>query len=674
MYFADINSTQYQLQLYIMRKWIPQVPILFAFLCLTSCTSEPLDVEITEIFGEIQNEDSSGNDSENGEDDSANDTTQPCDIDLSNLPANTTISINCILDLNGETINLATGINFDFENGKIENGTLNFSGGYIAGELMNKTLTIKGDVNLKSEVFEFNPEKWDIVQGDTDFETALQNRINLENLIRQTAKMNASTFKIDAFDAYFEVTEVKDSSNQNFYPWVEAINIPNDYSLVMTNNSHLRVYPNSSPKYSLLAVYNTSNSNVTGGTLHGDRDEHTYAGSSSHEWGHLITLHGADNAKISGVTMKNGSGDGMKIEDDKFSFSPNHVPSKNVIVDACIFDNNRRNNLSITAGQNIIVENSTFLNAGRNTAKSNGTDPRMGIDIEAYRKRENGTIVYYEKVDGVIIRNNEEKNSVNTGFLIYIGDNVTIENNKTETGIGYKYTSGSTIKNNILIAAPNSKGTGIKAGTGDTETIFNNQVYGNTIKGYKTGITVYSQNHQIHDNIIEDFDTGIFLKNTIDSKIYKNTFSSNRPGSRGIFIHATYINNVDFLDNIITTIGNPFKFAAVNNGNKFETYKLTLTGNEFNSNSKGDINKVSGLLMRENKINTSTEIYDSKNFDIENNLIKAGNKHGIFLRNRNKNIAIVQNTINVNSGKDCVKIEASTNLNDIVRDSNICVD
>jgi parallel beta-helix repeat protein len=599
-------------------------------------------------------------------------TLENCDFNLANIKADTQKSISCLIDLKGQTVQLNNNVDLTYDGGDIINGTLIFKTGKIDGRLLNQELQVEGNATLIDPIFKFDPARWDLVQGKTSFRNALHNRLRLEELMGMVKKMNGDTFKMDSFDAYFEVTEVTHPSNPNFYPSEEAINVPGNFNLVMSDNTHLRTFPNSSKKTSLLAIRNVSYATIKGGVLHGDRDEHSYVGNSSHEWGHLLDLHSAQYATVDGVKMINATGDGMVVHSLGFSFQSSYIPSHDILITNCVFDSSRRNNLAITDGYKIIVENSEFYRSGIDTDKSKGTNPKFAIDIEAYRKRENGKLVLYEKVENVILRNNIERDGARGGFLIAVGDNITIENNTVEDGIGYKYTNNSVIRNNRLIAR--GKG-GVAMGIGmeDSRTISNNKVIGNYFKGYAVAISIYGDDHLVQDNIIENCDTGINGKNFSNTKIINNRITSTDPASRGIFIHYTSVNRVLFKENYIDVPNNPFRFDLINLGKGEEEYCTHLVDNEFNSGYHGLISNSNGVSLMKNKINTGLQIWDSKNSIVEDNIITSDKSDGIYLIRKNEDIALLDNAINVPSNKQCVRIQSSTDRADIDEKNNQCL-
>ena len=653
-----------------MKTQTPKVLIILCFLCLLSCSSEPLDVEIQDIFNGDQNDNP-----EDAEDDTSG-TTEiiPCDFVLSDITADTTVSINCIMDLKGESINLAPGIKLDFNGGSIENGTLNFSGGYIDGALMNHTLQIKGNVTLRNSTFEFQKEKWEIVEGNISADAAFDNRVKLENLISLTKKMGATSFKIDELDAYFNTVPITHVSGY-FLRSHEAINIPSDFNLILTNNTHMRIYPNNLKGATLIAFRGVSNATITGGNLHGDRDEHDYSSGGSHEWSHLIEVHSASNCKITNVRISNATGDGLDIHALTSKFNSNYDPSTNVTVSGCTFDSNRRNNISITDGRNIIIENNTFLRAGINTAKSNGVAPRHQIDIEPYREKDgNGNFISHEIVDGVIIRNNVEKETAGGGLLIHGGENVVIEDNDVESTIVIQWANNSTIRNNNIIAPSGStRENGIKTEWIGDETVHNNKIYGNFISGFKNGMKIMSTGHNIYNNKIENFsEKGVFFRKFIDMKFNHNTINSTNTAARGIFIYSTNADKSEIIGNTVNTISHPLYIRHVNEASGDRNKSFKVKENEFNSSSYSVIQETSGVDVENNKILSPLMIRKAQNIEFTNNLVnsKDSGRHSFQFKEFAKNIKVHYNNMIAPKGMKGTEIDTAIDSGSIDEKGN----
>ncbi len=602
----------------------------------------------------------------------------PCDFNLDNAEAGSTVVIDCRMDLNGQTVNLPNNITLDFDGGEIINGTLNFQSGTIDGRLLNHKLQVTGDASLKSPTFQFFASRWNIVQGPTNSDQAFENRNILENLFDMVLDLNGDTFKMYKFDAYFEVTKVTSTSNPNFYASVEAINVPGNFSLEMSTDTHLRVFPNSRKTYALLAIREVDNASASGGTLHGDRDQHDYSDGGTHEWGYLFFVHGATNSRVSNMKMIDATGDGMKIQDVNFHFDPDHIASENITVTECVFNNNRRNNMSITGGNNLFIENNEFLNASVDTNLSEGVAPGFAIDIEGTRKREaNGELVFYERAENIFIRDNVEKNSRAGGFTVAIGYDVTIENNTVETGISFSLAHGTRIIGNRVIAVTDKMkeiGNGIKAGRAnvDDETIYNNEIYGNTVEGFGTGIYVTNRDVIVRDNTTENCRIGMNLIKLTNGTIQNNTIRSTREGSLGVSVSSTLMNGVLLSSNDIQVDRNPFKFYQVNTDPASANYDFTVSDNILRSANPTLFLESYGIQFHDNDLDHGIELFNSENIALSGNTLNAPSDHGFHLREVNSAIAISGNTINVSGNKECIKIESTTNSNEVTVSNNNC--
>ncbi len=600
-----------------------------------------------------------------------------CDFDLSTIKENETVLIDCNLNLEGKTINLPKGVTLQFEKGEIKNGTLNFTeSGKIDGQLLNSSIIIDGKAQLISNEFEFIPSKWGIVEGKTNQKTALNNKNNIQHAIDIVKKLNGNTFKIDKLNAFFEVGN---HENLSVFRSVEhAIKIPSDFNLVMSKeNTFLKVFPNNSPNYALIAVFDAKNITIDGGNLIGDRDDHIYVGNSPHEHGHCLQIRSGVNIIVKNSHFSYGSGDGIDINSIGFTFEPGYKPSNNINIFSNTFDTNRRNNISITDGNNITIEDNLLLNAGINTGKSKGIDPGFGIDLESVRDRNsNGELVFFQRSEDIFIRNNIERGSRVGAITAAISYDVVIEDNITENAIGYSFGNGITIKNNKITAKDNNGDgkSGIFAGKiGGDATVYNNIVSNNEINGYSVGITVFNRDTKITDNIINDFKTGLFLKDLKNVTFTNNILNSKQSESKGIFVNLTSLNNVSFSKNKINVTGNAFNLSSVNNMANQSAYEFIIEENEFSSNSSILINKTTGLFLSNNIINTNIQLFNSNNISFSSNKITSLNNHGVFLRQTNKNIQINNNNIYVNQENyDCIKIQDSTDEKEISKQNNSC--
>lgn len=641
-----------------MRKTLtPFIAVLFA-ITLFSCASDDLvdtdsqSIETADLVAKL------------------NRSSSPCSTNLLSMVSNSNLSIDCVSDLSGQTVNMPKGVSLDFNGGTIKNGTLHFNGGTIDGRLLSKGLKITGDVKLNNNTYQFDPSQWGIVEGWTNRNNAKLNKLAIREAIDQVQALGGNTLEIGEMDAYLLVGN--DENKPNWYSAEEGISIPSNFTLKMSDDTHLRVYPNNYERYALIGMRGVDNAVVEGGHLYGDRDNHGYGG-SSHEWGILFEIEGAQNSTVRNVSMSMAAGDGMTIHSLQFTWMPDYRPAKNITIDNCTFDTNRRNNLSITDGQNLIVENSTFKNAGRNTSKSKGTNPRFAIDVEAHRERYNGEIRYYEKVDGLVIRNNTESGSARGGFLVSIGDNVTIEENEVSTSISYRYANGTIIRNNVLTSDKEGSGTALRGGMAGTQTISNNKIYGNEVYGFHQGVLLYGKDHDVYNNKLINCNEAIFVKDIKHSKINNNTIKSNRNGSRGIFAHFTTIENSEFVDNDIHVKGSPFNFTYVNRTSKERNYKIDIKNNTFISDwYYSQLLNTHNMTFDNNEINTSVRIQDVGNVTFNRNEIdgSSDNYPTLHFRGNSKNVEVFYNRIIAHrAGKGTVE-DSSQNRNEIKERGN----
>ena len=140
------------------------------------------------------------------------------------------------------------------------------------------------------------------------------------------------------------------------------LKIKNDTTLKLTAGATIKAIPNGAQDYALLTIAGSSNVTVTGGTLEGDRSQHT---DKAGEWGMgLSIVEGAKNVTVSGVTSKEMWGDGFYLGS-----------AQGVAFCAVVSDHNRRQGLSVIEVDRLEVTNSVFRN-------TQGTRPSAGIDLE----------------------------------------------------------------------------------------------------------------------------------------------------------------------------------------------------------------------------------------------------------------------------------------------------
>ncbi|WP_378173676.1 right-handed parallel beta-helix repeat-containing protein [Aquimarina sp. SS2-1] len=656
-------------------KKLPYCLLILLSVLYFSCSNESIEELVSEEEEIIDEEDNN----EEEEEDSDITSSDPCDFDLSSVAANSTVVIDCLLDLEGKTVNLPTNVTFDFEGGDIFNGTLVFSGGYIDGRLLNSKLETQGDVLLKDPTFKFKASRWEnIVQGQTTSDIALKNTAEFEGLMYKIKEMGGTTFETNVFDAYFETTKVTSTtSNQNFYASVEAINVPSNFHLKMSDNTKLRQFPAASgvENGTVIAIRDVDNVIVSGGFIIGDRNQRIYSPEDvGLEGTHLMHIHSGRNVTIDGVNFVEGSKGAIAIYSLGFSFNPDYKPTTNVKVVNCTFTDIRRMGIALTDGRDILIEGNTFTNIGQPMSGSDGGEVGYAINIEAFRTRNSaGVLMENELAFDILITRNTEINS-RVGFTAAtIGQKITIDDNDIQTRCIISLANETKITNNRFSASPAAGETfAVFAAGSHSDTVFDNEVSGNEISGYAIGIATDTNDINVFNNNITNGDIGLQLKDTSDSSFYNNTINVNQTG---ISATNTFVNNTTINDNTVTAGSFHLYLTGFNNSSDSNGYSITLEGNKFLNSKKVTINNANGIIFRNNEVTGGIELGTSSNIDISSNTkIDPNDSDGIRLYGTHSDVSITNNNILEPSGADrydCINNNSDT-PNAITLNGNTC--
>ncbi len=604
-------------------------------------------------------------------------TEKNCDIDWNTLMVKDVLIVDCLYDLNNETIRIPRGVLIKHEEGgEIINGTFEFEGiNGIAGALLHHTLTLSGEVTLLNNIFEFIPEKWNITEGVVDDLVARENRDILENAMIFTQNMGAERFIIDRMDAFFNVDEP-----ETLRPSTAAINVPSNFTLQMSDNTHLRMQPNAAIRPTLLATHLGENILIDGGILHGDRDQHDYSSGGTHEWGHLLRISGTKNSVFRNMTFMDATGDGVDVHAIGHSFDPFYAYCDNVVIEKNTFIRNRRNQISITDGRNIIVDKNEFIDASIHTEKSRGIAPGFGIDVEAVRFGNPRGIS--EIAEDITIKNNTERGSRVGAVTVHTGDRVTIENNTFENSISYSTSIGTIIRNNEITGKTpknTDRGIAIVAGRSDVyDKNYDGRVYGNTINNYSIGMVLTNKDLEAYDNQIIDCKVGINIATIRNSKIYNNTVKSSRENSDGIVSHPTieYMDNVyvglENKGNIVDVTRTPLKFVNVNTGTDQTDFKLMINYNTINSTSTCTFANSHGFDASNNTIREGGfRLSEVERANFTENKITSTVANGIRIDAGCSNLLISKNTIKVTGRNlECIKENTSDGINITITDNS----
>lgn len=145
----------------------------------------------------------------------------------------------------------------------------------------------------------------------------------------------------------------------------QALNLRSKQVIYLSDDAVLKALPSDQGYTAVLRLTNVSDVHISGGQIIGERYSHF---GEDGEWGMGIhVIKGSHHISIQEIKIFDCWGDGIFLGD-----SPT---VSDILISDVICDNNRRQGLSITDANRIMVKDSVFMN-------TNGTLPEAGIDIE----------------------------------------------------------------------------------------------------------------------------------------------------------------------------------------------------------------------------------------------------------------------------------------------------
>lgn len=241
------------------------------------------------------------------------------------------------IDLHECVCILPKGMTLVFRGGVIKNGTLkgNMTKIESQGAIFNK-VRIKGHWYV--------PQISTSMFVDLNYENSLKDVFALANSkVKNLITVEKGNYTVKAF-------KNKDACL--------ALNDNTDLIL----NGNIRIVPNDFLRYDILIIKGQNVSIRGKGTIMGDK--HTHRGDEG-QWGMGVRFHGAINSSIIGVTVKDCWGDCIYVGGN----------SKNVLIENCSLDHGRRQGISVTKADSVVIRNCKISNVS-------GTKPEYAIDIE----------------------------------------------------------------------------------------------------------------------------------------------------------------------------------------------------------------------------------------------------------------------------------------------------
>lgn len=310
---------------------------------------------------------------------------------------NTIYKIKYDFDLNGEKVILPSGCALKFEGGSIRNGSL--VGNHTKIIAQKKTIFDSVFIEGTWDVPEITSD-WFICEKDNDL-------VQVFNLL--SGEM-PNTITVENRDKdYWVDCQVGGS----FINPVGILNIKSNTKCII--NGTIRQRGHHSNHIHLISLNRIENVILEGnGTIHGEKMLHDYTNvvpilpsdedykKNTQENNHIINVYKCKNVRISGLSLKDATGDGIDI------LNYNENMDNNIVVENFTIDNCSRQGVSVE-GSFIEIKNGTISNIDR-------TMPMSGIDIEISVNR-NGRIANNINVENVDITN------CYTGFQSYTSNN-----------------------------------------------------------------------------------------------------------------------------------------------------------------------------------------------------------------------------------------------------------
>lgn len=302
-----------------------------------------------------------------------------------------------------------------------------------------------------------------------------------------------------------------------YFPFRDAgIRVPSHICIDMASDAVIKVKPNDSWGYAAFYIGKVEHVTIRGGRIEGDRYEHVYKSfppeRQTHEWGFGVCIEGASHVNVSHMQIKNCTGDGIIVSPrGLLTHIESYSPASSIHISICTITDSRRNNISITGCDGVIVEDCLLERAG-----INGVEPKMGIDIEGYG--ENATNL--EEPLNIQIRNNIVRGGAASSIYNFNGYGVVIEGNQTDSSISYGFGTETIISNNLIRAVGEgvTKAGITSLGVSLAQTKNNVLIIGNIIEGFEKGIDVRGDSVHIIGNkisLFEDAALSIYMANRI---------------------------------------------------------------------------------------------------------------------------------------------------------------
>lgn len=267
---------------------------------------------------------------------------------------NTRYIVSDIVDLQGKKLDLPKSVTLVFNGGSIRNGCV------IGNDTKIECSYYPIFSNVRIEGSWLVTEISTSMFATLDYVNSLRDVMALSNpLVNNIILIEKGEYKVD----------VKKN---------KEVCLPVCSNTTLIIDGTILLQPNAFPRYDIMRV-NGENITISGsGAIIGDK--HTHKGTDG-QWGMGIRFHGAKNASVTGLSIRDCWGDCIYVGGN----------SKNVKILQCNLDHGRRQGISVTKANNVLIRECRISNVG-------GQNPEYAIDLEPNQG---------DTVDNVMIENVE---------------------------------------------------------------------------------------------------------------------------------------------------------------------------------------------------------------------------------------------------------------------------
>jgi len=237
--------------------------------------------------------------------------------------------------------------------------------------------------------------------GVTDDTAAIQSALNAITTDGGTVHFGAHTYSVNM------VTGLKPKNNSN---------------VKLDDNAILLGRTQTAANGGMFQIEQKQNVTISGGTIDGNRANSPSGGAKIMG----VWIGGGSGITVKDMTIQNCTGDGVYISTMTVAGGRTTIPTS-ILVDNVICDNNKRQGLSLIAGNNVTIQSSSFTN-------TNGASPGAGIDIEPNTSSDTFTNILLKN----ITTSGNDEGGIIANFMYGINTtsplSITIDNHRDNYG------------------------------------------------------------------------------------------------------------------------------------------------------------------------------------------------------------------------------------------------